>query len=97
MGSFVMTIEATRVFRPFVDPGATVMSETDGDLSKYIFTTGVNLVRHDRLGTYIIQYNVKSLNGLLSAATVRRTVNVLDSDHFDWCIKHSSSSARYIC
>lgn len=60
----------------FVDPGAGAVDNIDGNISGNITTTGG--VNASVIGSYSINYNVSDSSGN-NAATVTRTVNVIDT------------------
>jgi uncharacterized protein YegL len=60
----------------FIDPGATAMDPTEGDISNRIVVTGV--VNTAVPGSYVLQYNVTNSTGQ-SAVTVVRIVTVTNS------------------
>jgi len=73
LGSTPLTIE---VHTPYVDAGATALDNYDGDITASIITA--NPVNTSTLGTYTITYDVTDSSGN-AAATVTRTVNVVDT------------------
>lgn len=58
----------------FEDPGVTVTDNQDQDIQQKVRVT--NVINSNRLGTYIVKYEVKDAAGNYSVAT--RTVNVID-------------------
>ena len=60
----------------FVDPGASAADNIDGNLSANIGVSGT--VDPNTLGTYTLTYNVSDASSN-SAATITRTVNVIDT------------------
>lgn len=59
----------------FLDPGATASDTTDGDLTSSIIRSGSVPAT---VGSYVLTYNVSDSSGN-AAATVSRTVNVIDT------------------
>ena len=60
---------------PYVDPGATALDDTDGDISDKIVTTS-NVDVNVQAYNYWVRYNVEDAEGN-KADQVQRTVNVL--------------------
>jgi hypothetical protein len=58
----------------YVDPGATALDETDGDITSKIAV--INNVNTTVIGTYQVKYNVSD-NAGNAAAEVVRTVDVI--------------------
>ena len=71
-GSNPITVEVNATY---IDPGATAIDETDGDLTSQIIINGE--INTNILGDYIIIYSVTDSHG--NTTSVNRAVNVVDT------------------
>lgn len=74
-GDITYTLEAGT---PYVEEGATALDNVDGDVTGSIVTTGSELVDHNTLGIYTVDYTCEDAAG--NSKTETRTITVEDSE-----------------